>query len=128
MDITLLCPRAVGGRKAFPYCTGARSASFATSMAILASVSSAGSVAWSAGDSSYRLTATGCVEPALITTSKDHGRAVIEAIERQLGELATEPIAGPAWPDYGSVTVANSREVAATLMDNLAPEHSRSRR
>ena len=32
---------------------------------------------------------------ALVTTSAEHGRAVIDAIERQLGELATEPIAGP---------------------------------
>lgn len=60
---------------------------------------------------------------ALVTTSEEHGRAVIEAIERQLGELVTEPIAGPAWRDYGSVTVAKDRETAAALMDDLAPEH-----
>ena len=60
---------------------------------------------------------------ALVTTSAEHGRAVIEAVERQLGELATEPIAGPAWRDYGSVTVAKDRETAVALMDDLAPEH-----
>jgi len=60
---------------------------------------------------------------ALITTSESHGRAVIEAVERQLGGLATEPIAGPAWRDYGVVTVADNRETAVTLMDDLAPEH-----
>jgi sulfopropanediol 3-dehydrogenase len=60
---------------------------------------------------------------ALVTTSEKHGRAVIEAVERQLATLATEPIAGAAWRDYGSVTVAKDRETAAALMDDLAPEH-----
>lgn len=60
---------------------------------------------------------------ALVTTSEKHGRAVIEAVERQLATLATEPIAGAAWRDYGSVTVAKDRETAATIMDDLAPEH-----
>lgn len=60
---------------------------------------------------------------ALVTTSEQHGRAVIEAVEWQLATLATEPIAGPAWRDYGSVTFAKDRETAAALMDDLAPEH-----
>lgn len=60
---------------------------------------------------------------ALVTTSSEHGRAVIEAVDRQLAELATEPIAGPAWRDYGVVTVARDRETAVALMDDLAPEH-----
>jgi sulfopropanediol 3-dehydrogenase len=60
---------------------------------------------------------------ALVTTSEVHGREVIAAIDRQLETLATQSIAGPAWRDYGVVTVATDREVAATLMDDLAPEH-----
>jgi sulfopropanediol 3-dehydrogenase len=60
---------------------------------------------------------------ALVTTSEAHGRAVIDAIERQLAVLSTEPIAGPAWRDFGVVTVAKDRETAAVLMDDLAPEH-----
>ncbi|GAA1653992.1 histidinol dehydrogenase [Mycolicibacterium murale] len=60
---------------------------------------------------------------ALVTTSEEHGRAVIAAVDRQLSTLATEPIAGPAWRDYGVVTVADDRETAALLMDDLAPEH-----
>ncbi|QCR20264.1 histidinol dehydrogenase [Agrococcus sp. SGAir0287] len=60
---------------------------------------------------------------ALVTTSEEHGRAVIAAVDRQLATLATEPICGPAWRDYGTVTVADDREVAAALMDDLAPEH-----
>jgi sulfopropanediol 3-dehydrogenase len=59
----------------------------------------------------------------LVTTSEAHGRAVIAAVDRQLATLATASIAGPAWRDYGIVTVADDRETAATLMDDLAPEH-----
>lgn len=60
---------------------------------------------------------------ALVTTSERHGRLVLEAIDRQLETLATAEIAGAAWRDYGSITVADSREVAIELMDDLAPEH-----
>ncbi|WP_309103329.1 histidinol dehydrogenase [Microbacterium sp.] len=60
---------------------------------------------------------------ALVTTSEEHGRAVIAAVDRQLETLATADICGPAWRDYGVVTVAADRETAAALMDDLAPEH-----
>lgn len=60
---------------------------------------------------------------ALITTSETLGRAVIAAADRQLASLETASIAGAAWRDYGSVTVATDRDVAITLMDDLAPEH-----
>ncbi|MFA5606452.1 MAG: histidinol dehydrogenase [Leucobacter sp.] len=60
---------------------------------------------------------------ALITTDEAHGRAVIAEVERQLWTLATAEICGPAWRDYGSVTVAADREAAVALMDDLAPEH-----
>jgi sulfopropanediol 3-dehydrogenase len=60
---------------------------------------------------------------ALITTSEELGLAVMQAVDRQLETLATASIAGPAWHNYGSVTVANDRDVAIALMDDLAPEH-----
>ncbi|MFT4229928.1 MAG: histidinol dehydrogenase [Microbacterium sp.] len=60
---------------------------------------------------------------ALVTTSEEHGCAVIAAIDEQLGILSTAGICGPAWRDYGVVTVAKDRETAAALMDDLAPEH-----
>ncbi|ROP45807.1 histidinol dehydrogenase [Pseudokineococcus lusitanus] len=60
---------------------------------------------------------------ALVTTSDALGRAVVEAVERQLETLKTAWVAGPAWRDFGSVTVAADRETAAVLMDDLAPEH-----
>lgn len=60
---------------------------------------------------------------ALVTTSERLGRAVLAAVDQQLRTLSTSHIAGPAWRDYGSVTVAQDRETAAALMDDLAPEH-----
>ncbi|HEY8590237.1 MAG TPA: histidinol dehydrogenase [Naasia sp.] len=60
---------------------------------------------------------------ALVTTSRTLADAVLEQVEQQLATLATAAIAGPAWHDYGTITVADSRETAAALMDDLAPEH-----
>jgi sulfopropanediol 3-dehydrogenase len=57
------------------------------------------------------------------TASEQLGRAVISAVDKQLEVLQTAYVAGPAWRDYGSVTVAQDREAAASLMDDLAPEH-----
>ena len=60
---------------------------------------------------------------ALVTTSPQLAEAVARAVDRQLETLSTNGIAGPAWRDYGSITVADDRETAAVLMDDLAPEH-----
>ena len=66
----------------------------------------------------------GPTSPAsLVTTSEALGRAVMEEIERQLGELQTADVAGAAWRDHGTVAVAGSREDAVLLMDGIAPEH-----
>jgi sulfopropanediol 3-dehydrogenase len=66
----------------------------------------------------------GPTSPAsLVTTSEELGRAVMEEIERQLGELETADVAGAAWRDHGTVVVAGSREEAARLSDEFAPEH-----
>ena len=60
---------------------------------------------------------------ALVTTSEALGKAVVEEVERQLVDLKTQDIARVSWTNHGSVIVAESREVAAELMDDLAPEH-----
>ena len=60
---------------------------------------------------------------ALVTTSPELATAVAAAVERRLQTLETADVCGPAWHDYGSIAVAESREVAITLMDDLAPEH-----
>lgn len=60
---------------------------------------------------------------ALITTSEELAKSVNAAIGEQLSTLSTKDIAGPAWRDFGSITVVDSPEVAVALMDDLAPEH-----
>lgn len=60
---------------------------------------------------------------ALVTTSHEFGMAVISEVDVQLETLETAYIAGAAWRDYGSVTVAANPDVAISLMDDLAPEH-----
>ena len=66
----------------------------------------------------------GPTSPAsLVTTSEELGRAVMEEIDYQLGELETADVAGAAWRDHGTVVVAGSREEAARLSEELAPEH-----
>ncbi|SDT45964.1 histidinol dehydrogenase [Microlunatus soli] len=60
---------------------------------------------------------------ALVTTSETLGKAVLEAIDEQRKILSTADICGPAWDDFGSVTVADDNETAVALMDDLAPEH-----
>lgn len=60
---------------------------------------------------------------ALVTTDAALGHAVAEEVQQQLATLSTKEICGPAWRDFGSITIARDRETAAILMDDLAPEH-----
>jgi sulfopropanediol 3-dehydrogenase len=60
---------------------------------------------------------------ALVTTDAAFGRAVAAEVARQIPTLSTRDICGPAWENYGSITVAADREAAVVLMDDLAPEH-----
>ena len=60
---------------------------------------------------------------ALVTTDAGLAEAVAREVERQLPTLSTNEICGPAWENYGSITVATDRETAVLLMDDLAPEH-----
>jgi len=60
---------------------------------------------------------------ALITTNEAFGWAVAKEVERQIPTLSTDWVCGPAWRDYGSITVVSTREDAVRLMDDLAPEH-----
>ena len=60
---------------------------------------------------------------ALVTTDAELAEAVAREVQRQLLTLSTRDICGPAWHNYGSITVAKDRETAVALMDDLAPEH-----
>jgi sulfopropanediol 3-dehydrogenase len=59
----------------------------------------------------------------LITTSKELGREVLMAVERQLETLPTREIAGAAWRNLGEVIVVASDDEAIALSDEYAPEH-----
>lgn len=66
----------------------------------------------------------GPTSPAsLVTTSERLAHEVPAEIERQLAGLDTREIAGPAWRDYGTVYLAETRETAVQIMNILAPEH-----
>ena len=60
---------------------------------------------------------------ALVTTDAALAEAVAQEVQRQLPTLSTHDICGPAWENFGSITVAQDRETAVLLMDDLAPEH-----
>lgn len=60
---------------------------------------------------------------ALVTTSEQFGRAVLEEVQRQLEELPSAEVAGVAWRDFGSIIVVPDRETAAAVSDELAAEH-----
>ncbi len=68
----------------------------------------------------------GPTSPAvLITTSEPFGQAVIEQIARQLDVLDAlgDDTCRRAWNDYGTAMVAEDREHAAQLADEIATEH-----
>jgi sulfopropanediol 3-dehydrogenase len=69
----------------------------------------------------------GPTSPAvLITTSESLGRAVIEEVDRQLDDLreaGADDTSRRAWSEHGAVMLAEHREHAAALSDELAPEH-----
>lgn len=59
----------------------------------------------------------------LVTTSESFGQSVLNEIDRQLETLPTAETAGTAWRDYGSIIVAEDRDSAVAISDELAPEH-----
>jgi sulfopropanediol 3-dehydrogenase len=68
----------------------------------------------------------GPTSPAvLITTSEPFGQAVIDQISRQLDVLDAlgDDTCRRAWNDYGAAMLAEDREHAAQLADEIATEH-----
>jgi sulfopropanediol 3-dehydrogenase len=66
----------------------------------------------------------GPTSPAsLVSTSEGLAKAVVEEVDGQLRTLKTAEVAGSAWRNHGTVAVVASREQAALLMDEIAPEH-----
>ncbi|CUA88409.1 histidinol dehydrogenase [Chelatococcus sambhunathii] len=59
----------------------------------------------------------------LITTSRELADAVLAEVERQLADLPTAAVAGPAWRDNGEIAVAASEEAMIAYSDIIAAEH-----
>lgn len=59
----------------------------------------------------------------LITTSRDLAEATLAEVERQLQNLPTANVAGPAWRDYGEITVCADEEAMIAYSDFIAAEH-----
>ncbi|WP_174803512.1 histidinol dehydrogenase [Martelella limonii] len=59
----------------------------------------------------------------LITTSADLGKAVEEAVERQLKTLPRAEIAGASWRDFGAIITVPDLAAAMPISNRIAPEH-----
>jgi sulfopropanediol 3-dehydrogenase len=59
----------------------------------------------------------------LVTTSPKLAHDVLREVELQLKTLPTRDLAGQAWHNLGEIVVAESREEAAEIVDEYAPEH-----
>jgi len=59
----------------------------------------------------------------LITTSRELAEATLAEVERQLQNLPTANVAGPAWRDYGEIAVCADEEAMITYSDFIAAEH-----
>lgn len=59
----------------------------------------------------------------LITTDEAFGKAVMEAVEKELETLETAAIARQSWETYGEVLAVDSLEEAIDLANEYAPEH-----
>jgi sulfopropanediol 3-dehydrogenase len=66
----------------------------------------------------------GPTSPAvLITTSRDLGEAVLDAIDDLLPGWPTREVAGEAWARHGSIAFVEGLAEAIDLSDEIAPEH-----
>ncbi len=59
----------------------------------------------------------------VVTTDEALGRAVEEAVMKQLPTLDTEEIARSSWNDFGEILIADSLEEAVEYTNEYAPEH-----
>ncbi|HET6495455.1 MAG TPA: histidinol dehydrogenase, partial [Thermoleophilia bacterium] len=64
----------------------------------------------------------GPTSPAiLVSLSRDTAEAVLDEVDRQLGELATREVAETSWRDYGEVLVVNDPDEAVAIAEEYAP-------
>lgn len=59
----------------------------------------------------------------LITTSERLARETLRAVERQLKDLPTAPVAARAWTDYGEIVLCDTEADMLAYSDYVAAEH-----
>lgn len=59
----------------------------------------------------------------VVTTDENLGKAVLQAVNRQLPALDTEEIARSSWNDYGEILIADDLSEAVNYANDYAPEH-----
>ncbi|WP_265515513.1 histidinol dehydrogenase [Nitratireductor luteus] len=78
---------------------------------------------WLAADLLAQAEHDTAAQSILMTDDADFAEAVVEAVERQLRQLARTDIASASWRDFGAVILVGSLEEAPALIDRIAPEH-----
>ena len=78
---------------------------------------------WIAADLLAQAEHDAAAQSILITDDAAFGRAVADAVERQLRALAREETARTSWERLGAIVVAADLEAAIPLVDRIAPEH-----
>jgi len=59
----------------------------------------------------------------LITTDRALAEATLVEVERQLEDLPTADVAGPAWHDFGEIALCADEETMLAYADFIGPEH-----
>lgn len=59
----------------------------------------------------------------LITTDRNLAHATLAEVEKQLRDLPTADVAGPAWRDYGEIVICADEEAMIAYSDFIAAEH-----
>ncbi|MGI6721163.1 MAG: histidinol dehydrogenase [Anaerovoracaceae bacterium] len=59
----------------------------------------------------------------VVTTDESLGKAVVEAVEKELAVLPTAGIASRSWQDFGEVLLADDLDEAISYANEYAPEH-----
>ena len=77
---------------------------------------------WIAADLLSQAEHDPAAQAILITDDATFATAVAAAVEDQLGSLSTSQDAAASWRDHGAIIIA-SLEVAASLVNRIAPEH-----
>src|SRR5438876_4447819 len=78
---------------------------------------------WIAADLLAQAEHDGSAQSILITDNAEFGKAVEQAVERQLKTLPRAETAAASWRDFGAVILVPTIEASLPLVDRIAAEH-----